>query len=131
MARTRRMLATTTVALASAGLLVAGGGAASADEPPPTPAPITLSPEQSARVCDVRIPKMLDRIEKLQTRIGADAAVAGSTARLQQRIQQAKDSGHPDRADRLQERLDHRPKQVDRLAAAKTRIEKFRDEKCG
>src|SRR5690349_16777530 len=131
MARTRRMLAVGAVTLASAGLLVTGATSAWADEPPPTPAPITLSPEQSAQVCNERIPKLLDRIAKLQTRINGDASVAGSTARLQQRLQQAKDAGRTEVADRVQKRLDNRPKQVDRLAAAKTRIEQFRDEKCG
>jgi hypothetical protein len=135
MRSTRRMLATAAVTVASTGLLVAGAGSAWADEHPPTPAPthapITLSPEQSAQVCDVRIPRLLDRIAKLQTRIGGDASVAGSTARLQQRLQKAEDAGRTEVADRLQKRLDDRPKQVDRLAAAKTRIETFRDEKCG
>jgi hypothetical protein len=127
MRRTRRMLV---AAAATAGLLLAGAGSAWADTPP-TPGPITLSPEQSAQVCNERIPKMLDRIAKLQTRIGADASVPGSTAHLQQRLQKAKDAGRTELADRLQKRLDNRPKQVDRLAAAKTRIEQFRDEKCG
>jgi hypothetical protein len=131
MRRTRRMLATAAVTLASTGLLVAGAGSAWADEPPTTPAPITLSPEQSAQVCNERIPKLLDRIAKLQTRIDGDASVAGSTARLQQRLQQAKDAGRTEVADRIQKRLDNRPRQVDRLASAKTRIERFRDEKCG
>jgi hypothetical protein len=128
MRRTRRMLATAAVTTA---LLVAGAGSAWADEPPPTPAPITLSAEQSAQVCNERIPRMLDRIAKLQTRIGADASVAGSTAHLSQRLEKAKDAGHTQVVDRIQKRLDNRPKQIDRLAAAKTRIEQFRDEKCG
>jgi hypothetical protein len=125
------MLGTAAVTLASAGLLVAGGGSAWADEPAPTPAPITLSAEQSAQVCNVRIPKLLDRIAKLQTRIAGDASTAGSTARLQQRLQQAKDAGRTEVVDRIQKRLDNRPQQVDRLASATTRIEQFRDEKCG
>src|SRR3954452_13542361 len=128
MGRTRRMLV---AAAASAGLLVGGAGSAWADGAPPTPGPITLSPEQSAQVCNVRIPRLLDRIAKLQTRIDGDATVAGSTARLQQRLQQAKDAGRTEVADRIQKRLDNRPRQVDRLASAKTRIERFRDEKCG
>jgi hypothetical protein len=128
MGRTRRMLV---AAAASAGLLVGGAGSAWADGAPPTPGPITLSPEQSAQVCNVRIPRMLDRIARLQTRIGGDASVPGSTAHLQQRLQKAKDTGRTDLAGRLQKRLDNRPAQVDRLAAAKTRIEQFRDEKCG
>jgi hypothetical protein len=128
MRSTRRMLAAAAVTTA---LLVAGAGSAWADEPPPTPAPITLSAEQSAQVCNERIPRMLDRIAKLQTRIGADASVAGSTAHLSQRLEKAKDAGHTQVVDRIQKRLDNRPKQIDRLAAAKTRIEQFRDEKCG
>jgi len=125
------MLATAAVTLASTGLLVAGAGSAWADDPAPTPAPITLSPEQPAQVCNERIPKLLERIAKLQTRIDGDASVAGSTARLQQRLQQAKAAGRTEVADRIQKRLDNRPRQVDRLASAKTRIERFRDEKCG
>jgi hypothetical protein len=131
MRSTRRMLAAAAVTVASTGLLVAGAGSAWADGSPPTPAPITLSAEQSAQVCNERIPRMLDRIAKLQTRIGADASTPGSTAHLLQRLQKAKDAGHTQVVDRIQKRLDNRPKQVDRLAAAKTRIEQFRDEKCG
>jgi hypothetical protein len=135
MRRTRRMLGATVVTLASTALLVAGGGIASAattdGSPPPTPqAPITLSQEQSVQVCTVRIPKLLGRIDKLQTRIAAGADTPGSTAFLQQRVQKAKDAGRTAVADRLQKRLDQRPDKVTRLADAKTRIEQFKDEKC-
>lgn len=114
-------------------LLVLGAGVAAADEgdpPAPTPAPITLSPEQSAAVCNERIPALLARIDRVETRINADAGTPGSTARLQQRLDQARAAGRTEQVARLEQRLQHRPDLVTRLADARQRIEAFRDEKC-
>jgi hypothetical protein len=118
------------VAVATAGMLVMGGGAAFADDPQPTPPPITLTPEQSAWVCQERIPRLLDRIARAQERIAADASATGSTANLRERVQRARDAGRTAQAERLQARLDARPGVVERLAGAQQRIEAFRAEKC-
>ncbi|WP_214408193.1 hypothetical protein [Pseudonocardia lacus] len=119
------------VAVGTAAMLVAGGGVALADDPQPTPPPITLTPEQSAWVCQERIPRLLDRIARVQERIAADADRPGSTAALRERLQQARDAGRTEQAERLQQRLDRRPAAVERLADAQRRIEAFRAEKCG
>ena len=127
--KTGRMLA---AGVLTAGLLVVGGGVAVADEPPPpTPAPITLSPEQSAWLCNERIPRLLERIDRLQERIAGDAATPGSTARLEQRLADARAAGRTDQVHWLEARIAHRPVLVDRLGTAEQRIEAFRDEKCG
>lgn len=124
----RKMLAATAL---TAGLLVAGAGVAAADPtPPPTPAPITLSPEQSAWVCNERIPRLLERIAALQTRIIGDADTPGSTARLEQRLAEARAAGRTEQVQRLEQRLANRPQLSDRLAEAQQRIEAFQDEKC-
>src|SRR5262245_6750306 len=99
--RARSAVRGAAVVLVTTGLLVAGGGVALADDPEPTPPPITLTPEESAWVCDERIPDLLDRIARLQTRIGADADTPGSTARLEQRLQQARDAGRTEAVDRI------------------------------
>jgi hypothetical protein len=122
-------------ALVTAAFMVVGGGVAAAAEgdppPPTTPAPITLSPEQSAAVCNERIPALLGRIDRLETRIEADANTPGSTARLQQRLDQARAAGWTEQARRLEERLAYRSELSGRLDGARQRIEAFRDEKCG
>ncbi|MCO1660139.1 hypothetical protein [Pseudonocardia humida] len=119
------------VAVATAGMLVAGGGAAAADDPEPGPPPITLTAEQTARVCDEAIPRLLERIAGARERAAADVGTPGSTAWLEQRVRQARDAGRTAQADRLQQRLDRRPQLAERLAGAERRITAFRDDRCG
>ncbi|OLT15724.1 hypothetical protein BJF78_15820 [Pseudonocardia sp. CNS-139] len=125
----RTLLGTAAAAL-TAGLLVAGAGVAAADPTPPPPDSITLSPEQSRWLCEQRIPTLLDRIDRLETRIGGDADTPGSTAWLQERVDRARGNGRDALADRLQQRLDGRPDVAERLAGAERRVVAFRDEKC-
>ena len=117
--------------LTTAGLLLTGAGTAAADTTPePTPGPITLSPEQSRWVCDQRIPAVLNRIDRIETRASADAETPGSTAWLQRQIDDARSNDRDTLADRLQHRLDRRPQVEKRLTDAKQRVESFKDEKC-
>ena len=122
----------TAVSVASTGLLLAGAGPALADDPgmSGTQGPITLSPEQATFVCTQRIPTILSRIDRVTTRINADATTRGSTAWLQAREDKAKTTGHTDVADRIQKRIDARPARLDRLADAKKRVTEFRDANC-
>ncbi len=129
---TRRAVASATASAVALGLLLTGAGTALADDPDTTATqgPITLSPEQSVAVCTTRIPGILSRIDRVTTRIGADAATRGSTAWLQARQDRAEAAGRVEEADRLQRRIDRRPEQLDRLAEAEERATAFRDANC-
>jgi hypothetical protein len=128
----RRIGRIAAAAAVSAGLLLAGAGPALADDPgtPATQGPITLSPEQATRVCTQRIPRILARIDRVTTRINADAATRGSTAWLQARKDKATTAGDTDAATRIQQRIDARPGKLDGLTAAKKRVTDFRDANC-
>ena len=142
MGTTARRLAATAAASVTAlaltlGLLVVGTGTALADDPGTTPAPrpagqgpITLSPEQATYVCQQRIPAILSRIDRLTTRINADANTRGSTAWLKARHDKAQAAGHTDVADRIQKRIDGRSDKLTKLADAKKRVTDFRDANC-
>ena len=120
---------TTATALA---LLVAGTGTALADDPgtSTTQGPITLSPEQATYVCQQRIPAILSRIDRVTTRMNADANTRGSTAWLKARHDKAQAAGHTDVADRIQKRIDGRSDKLTKLADAKKRVTDFRDANC-
>ncbi len=128
----RRAVTSATASAVALGLLLTGAGTARADDPDTTATqgPITLSPEQSVAVCTTRIPGILSRIDRVTTRIGADAATRGSTAWLQARQDRAEQAGRTEEADRLQRRIDRRPEQLDRLAEAEERATAFRDANC-
>ena len=141
MATTARRIAGTAAASAvtvglTLGLLVAGTGTASADDPgsaiaaPSTQGPITLNAEQATYLCGTRIPAILSRVDRLTTRINADANTLGSTAWLEARHDRAQAAGRSDEADLLQKRIDGRDTVLSRLADAKKRITDFRDGNC-
>lgn len=115
----------TTTVLVSAALL----SGAPADTPPVQP-PITLTAEQSATLCQERIPAVLARIDRLTARIGGDASTVGSTAWLERRIATARDADRPGLVEGLQRRLDRRPGVADRLADVERRVTAFRDTHC-
>ena len=135
-------MGTTTRRLAGAlaltmGLLVTAAGPALADDPgttatpgSSTQGPITLSPEQATYVCQQRIPAILSRVDRVTTRINADANTRGSTAWLKARHDKAQSAGHTDVADRIQKRIDGRADKLTKLADAKKRATDFRDANC-
>lgn len=128
---TSGLLATT----ATVGLLLAVPGVAAADDPSPDPEPgpitITLTPEESARVCDVRIPRVLDRVTRVTERINGDAATVGSVAFLQERAEQARSQGRAAVAERLDRWADRRAGRVDQLADVRAKVEAFDAKHCG
>ncbi len=128
----RRAAASATASALALGLLLAGAGTAWADDPDTTATqgPITLSPEQAVAVCTKRIPGILSRIDRVTTRIGADAATRGSTAWLAARRDRARAAGRTEEADRIQRRIDGRPERLDRLAGTRERVTAFRDANC-
>jgi hypothetical protein len=133
MGTTARRVAGLAAAVAvTAGLLLTGTGTAVADDPGTAApqGPITLSPEQATEVCTKRIPAILSRVDRLTTRINADATTRGSTAWLQARHDKAQAAGRTEEADRIQERIDGRPAKLGKLADAKKRAAEFRDAHC-
>ena len=129
MGTTARLIGGTAAVL---GLLLAGSGTALADGPGTSApqGPITLSPEQATYVCTQRIPAILTRVDRVTTRINADASTRGSTAWLTARHDKAQTAGRTDVAARIQKRIDERPGKLTRLADAKKRVTDFRDANC-
>ena len=127
----RRLRRIAVASAVTAGLLLAGAAPALADDDDgPTQGPITLTPEQATFVCTKRIPAILARVDRVTTRIKADASTRGSTAWLQAREDKARAAGRTEAADRIQERIDRRPERLDRLADAKKWATEFRDANC-
>jgi hypothetical protein len=132
MGTSARLAGTAAASAITLALLVAGSGTALADDPgtSATQGPITLSPEQATYVCQQRIPAILSRIDRVTTRMNADANTRGSTAWLKARHDKAQAAGHTDVADRIQKRIDGRPDKLTKLADARKRATDFRDANC-
>jgi len=127
-----------TVALGTSAVVLVGGlvgstTVASAD-PTPTPTPsykqVTLSPEESQRLCAEVLPKLIARREKLATRINGGADVKGSVAWLKARAEKQKAKGHPKIAAQLEKRADRRSERLKQLGTMKTKLETFRSQHC-
>ncbi|MGE3288740.1 MAG: hypothetical protein AB7J32_21925 [Pseudonocardia sp.] len=114
--------------VATAAILPAGTPAD--DPPPPGPITITLTPEQAQRLCDQRIPRILDRIDDLTARINGDAGTLGSVANLKKRAADARAAGDDAIATELDGRADRRGERVDRLAELRGKVTAFRTEHC-
>jgi hypothetical protein len=113
--------------------LVGGTTVASADPTPsPTPsyAPITLSPEESQRLCAEVLPKLIARREKLATRINGGADVKGSVAWLKARAAKQKAKGHEKVAAQLEKRAERRAGRLEQLAKIKGELEAFKTKHC-
>jgi hypothetical protein len=94
-------------------------------------APITISPERVKQLCEVRAPKIEERIGKLTTRINGGPEVAGSTAWLKAQAQKARDAGDTARAERLDKRAERRGDQLTKLGDAQRRVDAFQADHCG
>ncbi|HET6988170.1 MAG TPA: hypothetical protein VFI00_16215 [Kribbella sp.] len=127
-----------TVALGTSAVVLVGGlvgstTIASAD-PSPTPTPtykqVTLSPEESQRLCAEKLPKLIERRDKLAKRISGDADVRGSVAWLKARAEKQKAKGHDKAAAQLQKRADRRSERLTQLGTMKTKLETFKAQHC-
>jgi hypothetical protein len=113
-----------------------GGSTVAAADPTPSPspspsyAPITLSPEESQRVCAEVLPKLITRTNKLSTRIAGRADVKGSVAWLKARAAKQRAKGHEQAAKRLEERAERRSKRGVELSKIKQELEKFKTDHC-
>lgn len=129
----RGTMAAGTAAVVLMGGLVGGTTVASAD-PTPTPTPtykqVTLSPEESQRLCAERLPKMIERRDKLATRISGGADVKGSVAWLKARAAKQKAKGHDKAAAQLEKRANRRSERLTQLGAMKTKLETFKTQHC-
>jgi hypothetical protein len=128
-------LGTTAVVLLSG--LVGGTTVAAADpgetpSPTPTPSygPITLSAEESQRLCAEVLPKLITRREKLATRINGGADVKGSVAWLKARAAKQKAKGHVKVAAQLEKRAERRAGRLEQLGKVKGELEAFKTKHC-
>ncbi|GLW53458.1 hypothetical protein [Kitasatospora phosalacinea] len=87
-------------ALALAGAFLAAGPAQAADGAAP-------KGDGAKAVCK-RLPKTQERIDRALERLNGDATVAGSVARLQQRVDNARKEGHAEVEKYLNDRLTFR-----------------------
>jgi hypothetical protein len=129
----RGTLAAATTAVVLVGGLVGGTTVASAD-PSPTPTPtykqVTLSPEESQKLCNEKLPKMIERRDKLAKRISGGADVKGSVAWLKARAAKQKAKGHDKVAAALEKRATRRSERLTQLGTAKTKLETFKTQHC-
>jgi hypothetical protein len=120
------------LALAAAALMFTGP--VPADDPSPSPEPdpitITLTPEQSKRVCEQRIPRLLDRIDRATDRINGDADTPGSTAFANKRADALRAEGKEDAAELIEERAQRRSGRVELLAELREKVVAFDAEHC-
>jgi hypothetical protein len=91
------------VSLVAAGSLFGAAGAATADAATPAPSG-TPTGDGAAALCK-RAPKIDRRIDRILTRLRADASQRGSIARLEQRVANAKSAGHTQIETYLNDRL--------------------------
>ena len=113
-----------------AGLLVGGAATASATTDPSEPVTITLSPEQVQHLCEIRLPKIEQRVTRLLDRINGGPEVRGSVEWLRTRATTERDAGRETSAQLLEERADRRAGRVDQLNQAKQWAADFRTEHC-
>ncbi len=107
------------------GALVVGGGTAFADTGTPTPAP-----GSNQKICTERIPQLLAKIDKVTARINGDATTKGSTAWLQAKETQARNSGRTALADLIQDRIAGRSHRLTDLANVKSEVEAVQKKDC-
>jgi regulator of protease activity HflC (stomatin/prohibitin superfamily) len=111
-----------------------GSTAVASADPSPTPTPtykqVTLSPEESQRLCATKLPNMIERRDKLAKRISGSADVKGSVAWLKARSAKQKAKGHDKAAAQLEKRAERRAERLKQLATMKTKLETFKTEHC-
>jgi hypothetical protein len=117
---------------AAAVLAISAPVASAQTTEPTTPsyAPITLSPEQSQRLCADLLPRLIDRTTKLTTRINGGADVPGSVAWLKARAQNQRAKGHPQIAGQLEQRADRRAGRVGDVNSIQQRLTTFKTQNC-
>ncbi|GAA4545351.1 hypothetical protein GCM10023175_24960 [Pseudonocardia xishanensis] len=105
-----------------AGGLLLGSGVALADDGGGTPG-------GTDTVCTQRIPKALDRIDTMLTRIDGGASTKGSTAWLKARADRVRTT-HPALADLLDQRAAARPAKVQELQTLRSQLQDVQRKDC-
>ncbi|MTD52697.1 hypothetical protein [Amycolatopsis pithecellobii] len=116
--------------LAALAIGVPAASAQTTAPPPPSYGQVTLSPEESQQLCADRLPRLIDRKNKLIARINGDANTKGSVAWLRARADKQRAAGHAKIADQLTQRADRRAGRVDDLKSIEDRLTKFKDSHC-
>ncbi|MET8754899.1 hypothetical protein ABZW32_33105 [Streptomyces sp. NPDC004667] len=114
LANRRTAAAIGAVALAGA-LLSAGPAQAESASPSPAASAKSAPKGDGAKSICKRLPKTEARISAALTRLNGDATVAGSVARLEQRVTEAKNAGHTEIHTYLNDRLTFRKNLVPTL----------------
>lgn len=123
--RSTRWIAGLAATTATAGLLLAGtafAGTSIAEESP--------NPRADSTYCTVRVPAVLDRIDRLVDRIGAGADTRGSTAWLEAKADKARAAGYTSTADLLDARVQARPARLEQLSTFKADVENIQATDC-
>ncbi|MDH6540066.1 hypothetical protein ACFXJO_42350 [Streptomyces lavendulae] len=107
LANRRTAAAIGAVALAGA-LLSAGPAQAEGASPSPAASAKSAPKGDGAKAICKRLPKTEARVNAAVTRLNGDATVAGSIARLEQRVAEAKKAGHTEIQTYLNDRLTFR-----------------------
>jgi len=85
----------------------------------------TAAKQARVKAACAKLPKLIDRAQKTQTRLAADADTKGSIARVQARLEKAKGNGNPVRVARLENRVlkmqDHKDRLPQKLATFRPR----------
>ena len=119
--------ALTTGALA---LAVAGPAAATTDDTTDGTVTITVDADAIAQLCDVRIPRALERAHDALGLIQAGPSTKGSAEWVRARAQQASAAGRDDLARRLGFRADQRLGHVDELEQLIAGLEQVDESIC-
>jgi hypothetical protein len=130
-----RRAAIASCGVAAALAVVAPVASADTTVPAPAPsqtsyAPVTLSPQESQRLCATTLPRLEDRDQKLTDRINGGAEVKGSVAWLRAHAQDQRAKGHSRAADALDQRADRRAKRVSDLNSIHQRLDAFKTAHC-
>lgn len=130
----RQVVVTTAVVLSGLGLVNTGVAAAEASTQPPAEpgsVTVTLSPEQVEFLCQRRLPRLADRVERLLDRIQGGPEVRGSVAWLTDLAERERAAGRETTASLLAEAAERRAGWVSPLRDAGGRIAAFQQQYCG
>jgi hypothetical protein len=106
------------------GMAVLAPGVAAADE-------VGSEDQVREQLCEVRIPRLENRVDAAQSRIDGDADTVGSVSNLEQRSDEAEAEGDTELADQLDARADRREGlRTDQLGSAQEQLDETETNQC-